>query len=109
MKNILMDSPEELLKSLKGIFPGYVGEQPSPDLTYHGLLTDFTCYYGANNSTFSKQQVKDYATLINEAVETGGSIENAFATCFLEHLGQIRATKPLISFLSKTARERLHA
>jgi len=53
--------------------------------------------------------MKYFAAIINKAVEDGGNLENAFGTCFLEHLEQIKAREPLVSFLSKAAKERLHA
>ena len=107
----MINSPRELLEALTGIFPKYAfnpDEASSP--TYHGLMIDFACYYGSVSCT--DRQLKDFAALINAAVDAGGDLENAFSTCLLEHLGNRKwtpARKPLMPFLSKAVKERLHA
>jgi len=98
------------MAALVKTFPDYlfeetVGETP----TLHGIMIDFCTYFGSNNSSFSEKQIKEFAQLVNAAVDAGGDLENAFGTCFLEHLGQIKAKKPLNGFLSKASKERLHA
>lgn len=112
MKTMSVNSPNELLQAITLLFPDYTFEQGENDpheFTYWALLQDFIVFYGANNSKFTERQISGLATLINRAVEGGGDLENAFATCFLEHLGQIKAIKPLSAFLSHAAKERLHA
>jgi len=106
------NTPNDLLETLTKVFPGYAYERDEydpPHFTYHDLLQDFMCFFSANNSKFTEHQFKDFAALINSAVEGGGNLENAFGTCFLEHLGQVGARKPLSLFLSRAAKERLHA
>jgi hypothetical protein len=100
------------LEILNNIFPEYSFERDeykSSDFTYHALLQNFIAFYGADNFKFTERQFRDFAALINKSVEASGNLENAFGTCFLEHLGEIRAPKPLSSFLSDAAKERLHA
>ena len=84
-------------------------EDDMPEVNYHNLLQDFISYYGKNNSTFTEHQIKKFAEVVNIAIKAGSDLENAFVTCFLEHLGQIHARKPLYSYLSNAAKERLHA
>jgi hypothetical protein len=94
------------------VFPDYGFDQDENNrygFGYHALLQDFISYFGGNNSKFTERQHRDFATFINVAVEAGGDLENAFDTCFLEHLIQCRARKPLSSFFSPAAKERLHA
>ena len=43
------------------------------------------------------------------AVDQGGVLENAVATCMLEHLHQVRCDRALRPFLSPAARERMRA
>ena len=110
--NPTADTPNDLLETLTKVFPRYVYERDeydSPNFTYHDLLQDFMHFFSANNLKFVERQFKDFAALINSAVEGGGNLENAFGTCFLEHLGQVEARKPLSSFLSRAAKKRLHA
>jgi len=109
---MLPKTPSELRDRLISMFPGYVfvrDEYDLLDFTFRARLMDFTDYYGVNNSAFTDLQIKAFASLINEAVEAGGELENAFSTCFLEHLHQVHARKPLTTFLSKMARKKLHA
>ncbi len=112
MKKPYINTPEELLQSLKDIFPKYVFERNEYDtinLSYHSLLNDFIYFYGKNSTTFTERQLRNFAEVINSAVDAGGTLENAFSTCFLEHLEQIKCRKPLLSFLSAASRTRLHA
>jgi len=46
---------------------------------------------------------------VNAAVAAGGLLEDAFATCLLEHLHQIRALQAFRPYLSESACERTHA
>lgn len=109
-----IDTPQELLKQLVKIFPDYEFEWDAygygpTDFSYHSLLMDFTTYYGSKNSDFDERQVRACADLVNTAVDAGGNLENAFATCFLEHLGQVGAKKTLKKHLSNAAKDRLRA
>ncbi len=108
--NLHPGTPEELLASLTSVFPQYGYEvEDSPTLTFHALLHDFIVYFGANNSTFTDRQFQKFAEIVNWSVDAGGLLEDAFRTCFLEHLHQVRARKPLVRYLSNAAKDRLHA
>jgi hypothetical protein len=110
-------SANEILRELILLFPEfrdewnddnpYVDEGGSFNLST--VYMTFLPYLSGKIDQFSSQQIEKAATLINAAVDAGGNSENAVATSFLEHLGQVglyRVFKPL---LSKEARKRLHA
>jgi hypothetical protein len=109
----LPQSPEQLLEELFEIFPQYRAHYPGPihdeSPTFHSVLMAFTPFFGGERESFSESQLRSFGTLINAAVAAGGSLENAFGTCLLEHLHQIRASKTLRPYLSELARERTHA
>jgi hypothetical protein len=109
----LPQSPEELLEELFTIFPQYraVNDGPIHDdtLTYHSVLMAFNPFFGSQITTLSEQQLRAFGELVSTAVVAGGILENAFGTCLLEHLHQIRALWAFRPYLSKSARERTHA
>jgi hypothetical protein len=105
-------SPEQLLEDLYAIFPAYrtcrsIQTDDAP--TFHSVLREFTSFFGAELASFSEAQLRAFGDLVNSAVAAGGSLENAFGTCLLEHLHQIRAFLVLRPYLSEIARERTHA
>lgn len=57
----------------------------------------------------SERQLRSFGQLVSDAIEAGGSLENAFATCLLEHAEQIGVWKALRPFLSKIAIEKSKA
>ena len=109
-------SPEQLRDALVAIFPGfkeYWEDDDNPHLesgafTHHGLMIEFTSFFGKELATFSERQLKAFADVVNSAVGQPGALENAVATCFLEHLHQIHANKALNPFLSRQAKEKSH-
>ena len=109
----LPQSPEQLLEELFAIFPEYRARYGSPihddTPTYHSVLLAFTSFFGAESASFSEAQLRSFGALVSGAVAAGGSLDNAFGTCLLEHLHQIRATRVLRPYLSELARERTHA
>jgi hypothetical protein len=109
----LPQSPEQLLCALLTIFPQYhapcVGGSDQDTLSYHAILIDFTCFFGAELASLSDVQLRSFGTLVNDAIMQPGLLENAFGTCLLEHLHQIKAERRFRPFLSKMAREKTHA
>lgn len=112
----LPQSPEQLCKTLLDIFPRFKealdrneNEDNSSPLTYQSVMMDFTYFFGKEQDSFSEKQLCQFASLVNTAVMKSGPLENAFATCFLEHLHQIKVTKLLNPHLSKLARSKSHA
>jgi hypothetical protein len=109
----LPQSPEQLLEELFAAFPkyraGYRGPIHDDTPTYHSVLTAFTPFFGAELASFSEAQLRSFGGLVSAAVEAGGSLENAFGTCLLEHLHQIQALRVFQPYLSKVAREKTKA
>ena len=109
----LPQSPDELLEQLFAIFPEYRGcyERPTDEapLTFHFVLMDFTTFFGRVAHSSSEKQLGALGRLVSAAVEADGLLENAFGTCLLEHLHQIKASAALRPHLSKAARERTKA
>jgi hypothetical protein len=106
------EGPKQLLEELFEIFPECRSSyKPFHDdaPTFHSVLLGFNPLVTTALGTFSKPQLLAFANLVNAAVEGGGDLENAFGTCFLEHLGQLGALKTLRPHLSKLARERTMA
>ena len=110
----LPQSPKQLLEELFAIFPKYrasyddYGPLSDASPTFHSVLTEFTCFFGAELASFSEAQLRKFGELVSMAVVQDGPLENAFGTCLLEHLRQIRADA-LRPYLSDVAIEKTHA
>jgi hypothetical protein len=111
------DSPETLRMRLDLLLPSFVvdcydPEPPPPEEdeleTFHRVMREFTYSFGKAADSLSSTQLQQIGNLINEAVGYDDSLENAVATCFLEHLHQIDARKVLWPYLSKKARAECH-
>ena len=106
-------SPERLLEELFAIFPhyrtGYAGPIHDDAPTFHSVLIGFSPFLRETLASSSQAQLRRFGELVSAAVEAGGLLANAFETCLLEHLHQIRAERALRPYLSKTARERTKA
>ncbi len=109
----LPQSPAQLLEALRAIFPlyraGYAGPIHDDTPTYHSVLLAFTPFFGAQFTSFSDAQLRTFGELVSAAVAQEGLLENAFGTCLLEHLQQLRAERAFRPYLSKIAREKTHA
>jgi hypothetical protein len=109
----LPQSPDELLAQLFAIFPQYREAYAGPihdDVpTFHSVLLGFTPFFGASLGSFSASQLEAFGALVSAGVEAGGGLENAFGTCLLEHLRQIKAWRGFRPYLSKQAREKAKA
>jgi len=104
---VIPRSPEQLLEQLFTMFPLYrAGYDGSEAPTFHSVLIGFSSFPLASSS---EAQLRDFGALVSAAVAAGGPLGNAFETCLLEHLHQIRAERALRPYLSKTARERTKA
>jgi hypothetical protein len=104
---------KELWSLLTEIFPGFsadcVEEEIQSETTFHFVMRDFTPYFSGNLYTFSETQLKKLGSFINDAVAVDDNLENAVATCLLEHLHQVRSYKILAPFLSRQAKDKTHA
>jgi hypothetical protein len=106
------ESPTELLEELFTIFPQYrANYHPIHDdtPTYHSVMLAFTPFFGAQLASISTVQFRKFGALVSEAVTQEGPLENAFGTCFLEHLHQIKAEHALRPYLSDLARNKTRA
>lgn len=111
-KEMAIGNSSALLDALVDIFPDYRFERDEYDIApvnFHAVMADFIYFFGKNNESLNEKQLRDFGSLINRIIELGGELENAFATCFLEHLRQLRIDKPLSSYLSREAKSRLWA
>jgi hypothetical protein len=105
---------ETLRDRLIHIFPDFVDHCPLDQLRdemnpapLHFVMRCFTEHFGARAALSSQKQLKDLGALVNDAVANHDDvIENAVSTCFLEHLQQVRGYKPLVPFLSTTAKRK---
>lgn len=114
MSRTLPKTPEQLLEELFVIFPEFHAEvsrqtRNDPYQTYHSVLIDFTPFFGARLASFSEKQLRAFGELVSAAVAGGGLLENAFGTCLLEHLHQIRGERTFRPYLSKVARDKTRA
>jgi len=111
-EKVIPQSPEELLERLFAIFPEYRaarsrlhGDVP----TFHTVLVEFSTFFGGPACSLSERQLRSFGDLVSVAMEAGGRLESAFATCLLEHAEQIGVWQSLRPFLSKTAIEKSKA
>jgi len=104
---------KELWTVLTEMFPGFSAhceeEEIQPETTFHFVMSDFTTYFGINGDTFSESQLRKLGQFINNVVAVDDNLENAVATCFLEHLRQVSSYKILAPFLSRQAKDKTHA
>jgi hypothetical protein len=110
---VLPATPDELLEELFTIFPQYRAAYDGPihddTPTFHSVLMAFTPFFGSQIASLSERQLQEFAELVIASVAAGGSLENAFDTCLLEHLHQIRALGAFRPYLSERACKRKHA
>ena len=102
-KPTLPQSPDELLNRLFEIFPLYRSsyERPIHDETptFQSVIMGFVPFFGREAHSLPEKQVREFASFISAAVKEGGDLENAFDTCLLEHLDQIKAARVLRPYL----------
>ena len=108
----LPQSPEELLERLFAIFPEYrAARRPLHDNvpTFYSVLIEFSTFFGGPGCSMAERRLRAFGELVSAAMKAGGRLENAFATCLLEHAEQIGVWKVLRPFLSRTAIEKSKA
>jgi len=108
----------EVRAVLVEIFPSFARDVTDDDLAEwermsvqdpHAVMIPFTQYFGTNQATFSDRQMSALGTFLNRAVEFDDALENAVATCFLEHLRQINGYAALSPHLAAEAKSRTRA
>ena len=112
------DSPEALRMQLGLLLPSFIvdcydpeplpPEEDEPE-TFHRVMREFTYSFGKAASSLSSAQLRKIGNLVNDAVGYRDDLENAVATCFLEHLHQVYALKVLWPYLSPKARAECYA
>jgi hypothetical protein len=104
----LPQSPQELLDWLFTTFPAYRASCSGPihddTPSFHSVLIGFASDFSGSLASSPPRQLRELGALASAAVEAGGDLENAFGTCLLEHLHQIRAKRALWPYLSPAAR-----
>ena len=109
----LPQSPKDLLEELFTIFPQcrnhYEGSIHEEVSTFHSVLLAVTPFFGAQLTSFSESQLRRFGEMISVAVARDGVLENAFSTCLLEHLHQLKAERVMRPYLTKIARDKTHA
>lgn len=107
---LAINAPHQLLAALRWVFPTYTFERDDyapPEFTYHALLEDFSNFFGANHTRFTRQQLAGLAALISRAVAMGGTLEHAFQTCCLERLKRLGMLRTMAVLLDHPAKPRL--
>ncbi len=107
------DTPEVLRTQLGLLLPSFIAdcydpeplppEEDEPE-TFHRVMREFTYSFGKAAGSLSPSQLQPIGSLVNAAVSHSDDLENAVATCFLEHLHQVHALKVLWPYLSQKAR-----
>jgi hypothetical protein len=107
--------PSDVLHSVISIFPEfqsewengnpYINEDGSHSL--HSVYMILLPYVSSKKANFSNKQLKQFASLINDAIAAGDNSENAVSTCFLEHVYQADLNSILKPLLSQEAKARL--
>ena len=107
---VLPTTPQELQDALCQVFPDFKPQwDDNEPLTYHALLLEFTPHFGKAASTYSERQLRAFGDIVNRSIASGGTLENAVSTCFLEHMHQINVRKVLGPYLSREAKAKSHA
>lgn len=109
---------KELREALVAVFPGFSQNcstddareaDASGEATLHMVMSEFCSYYSCCQEQFSARQLGSLGDIVNDAVAVDDDLENAVATCFLEHLRQVEGYKALAPHLSSAAKARTHA
>jgi hypothetical protein len=105
------ETPERLLDALAAIFPEFRGAWEVSEVpgTFHEVMLRFTPFFGSRARFASPEDLNRLGDLINKTVAQDGLIENAVATCLLEHLHQIDAWRAMKPYLSDLARQKSRA
>jgi hypothetical protein len=111
-------TPKELWEMLLAVFPGFIQDcsaedfreaENSGEATLHMVMREFCSHFSCRQEQFSVKQLRALGDIVNDAVTINDDLENAMATCFLEHLHQIRGYKSLAPYLSSVTKAKTHA
>jgi hypothetical protein len=107
-------SQSELVQRLVAIFPTFEAEWVAYTEGLYFLSDSLHSVYQSflpfvSGIPVTDKQFAALSKLLNGEVAAGGDRENAVATCFLEHCGQVGLLRRLRPFLDAETRSRLHA
>ena len=104
----------QLVAELVAIFPGFAAEWEAdcageivPSTSLHSVYQSFLPFVSGQDADDGQWHL--LAAILNREVAAGGVRENAVATCFLEHCGQVGIVRRLRPLLDRAARARLRA
>lgn len=95
---------------LQELLPGFDHSWEDEDMwsglgrSYHAVVRDLADHFGKVCPSLNDKQLSQFAAWINGTVESGGKLENAVGTCFLEHAGQLGIYHALVPHLSPLAK-----
>jgi hypothetical protein len=105
-------TPELVVARLSDIFHEFGGEWVNDNpyiensgFTFHAVLIEFATFLGGHAPAASPRQLEATAEFINEAMDGEPRLENAVATCLLEHLHQLNLKRRLWPLLSDRAKQ----
>ena len=104
--------PVQLLDRLRQIFPRFrlpVAEYGRDAPSLHGIMVEFLAWFGINAGSLDEASLQQLAAFLDESVAIDDALENAVATCFLEHLRQVGGHQVLSLYLSKRAKAKSRA
>src|SRR5688572_20606794 len=110
--------PQETLRQLSDLFSGFAecwkDENAPPEnglvdgvyyeWTHHAVMRHFLDFFSHHHNSFTDAQLRALGKWIHQAVAEDDDISNAVATCFLEHMRQLRINRVLAPYLSQTAK-----
>jgi hypothetical protein len=103
-----IDSPAGLARVLTKMFPAFEHELDGEEITsYHQVIQSLTPRITGYLRAAPEPTLHSFCNLVNEMVTAGGSQENAFSTCLLEHASQVKVRDLIRPHLSMAARQKL--
>jgi hypothetical protein len=118
----MRQQPQETLRQLSDLFPGFddwwkdentLAADGSVDdvhyeWTHHDVMRQFLGFFGQHHNSFTEAELRGLGEWVNRAVVEEDAVENAVATCFLEHMRQVGINRVLAPYLSRTAKQKSH-
>ena len=109
-KFVAPETPEGMLQQLQELLPGFdhswedEDQWPGLGRSFHAVSGGLTDYFKVHCPSLTQRQLAAFAVWINGMVESGGRLENAVSTCFLEHSDQLGFYKVLAPHLTALAK-----
>ena len=101
-------SPTVLAERLIGLFPPFEAELAGEDIqTYHQVIQRLVPVITGYLEGSSERTVKKFCEVVNVMADAGGEMENAIATCLLEHASQVKIRNVIRPHLGVAAKREL--